>query len=202
MFEDILFDARSRYGMRLYAYCIMPNHWHLIVQPRNDGDVARFMQWLTLTYTQRWHAAKQSIGTGHLYQGRYKAFPVQTDEYFLWVCRYVERNPLRARLVDKAEDWRWGSAWHLAGRRSEHLLDIWPTDRSGDYLHWLNQEEDEELLQKIRTSVNRAQPLGNQKWTDDIVEKFKLQSTIRNRGRQVIMTPLPTTYLTNLSLFL
>jgi hypothetical protein len=88
--------------MRLLAYCLMPNHFHLLVWPRADGDLSQFLRWLTVTHTQRWHAHHRTAGTGHLYQGRFKSFPVQSDEHFLTVCRYVERNALRANLVGRA----------------------------------------------------------------------------------------------------
>ena len=183
LFEEILTQAREKIDMRLFAYCIMPNHWHLILQPRNDGDLSRFMQWLTLTHTQRWHSGRESIGTGHLYQGRYKAFPIQTDEYFLWVCRYVERNPLRARLVKRAESWQWSSAWRREVHRDKELLDVWPTNPPKDYSDWLNEIEDDELLEKLRLSVNRGQPFGSQQWSDKMIQEFALQSTVQSRGR-------------------
>src|SRR5436305_82424 len=90
----------------------MPNHWHLVLEPHEDGELSRFVGWLSLTHTQRWHAHRRSAGTGHVYQGRFKSFPIQDDEHFLTVCRYVERNALRAHLVKRAENWRWGSLWH------------------------------------------------------------------------------------------
>lgn len=102
-FERVLAQAVQRVDIRLLAYCVMPNHWHLVLWPRVDGDLSRFVGWLTLTHTQRWHAHRHTTGSGHLYQGRFKSFPVQTDEHFLAVCRYVERNPLRAGLVSRAE---------------------------------------------------------------------------------------------------
>ena len=92
----------------------MPNHWHLVLWPRQDRDLSRFMGWLTLTHTQRWHAHRGTGGTGHVYQARFKSFPVQADEHFLTVCRYVERNALRAKLVKRAADWRWCSLWRRA----------------------------------------------------------------------------------------
>ena len=95
--------------MRLLAYCVMPNHWHLVVWPHQDGALSRFMNWLTLTHTQRWHQHRHSVGEGHVYQGQFKSFPVETNEYFLVVCRYVERNAVRAGLVERAEQWRWSS---------------------------------------------------------------------------------------------
>ena len=110
-FEKVLVEAVGRSSVRLLAYCVMPNHWHLVLWPRMDGHLSAFMQWLTGTHVRRWHAHRQSFGTDHLYQGRFKSFPVETDEYFLAVCRYVERNALRAGLTRRAEDWRWGSLW-------------------------------------------------------------------------------------------
>ena len=110
-FERILADAVRRVKMRLLAYCVMPNHWHLVVWPREEGDLSTFVGWLTLTHTQRWHAHRHSVGSGHVYQGRFKSFLVESDEYLWTVCRYVERNALRAGLCERAEEWRWSSLW-------------------------------------------------------------------------------------------
>jgi putative transposase len=124
-FERVLHEARERVAMRLLAYCVMPNHWHLVLWPYRDGDLSRFLGWLTLTHTQRWHAYRQTVGTGHLYQGRFKSFVVQTDDHLLSVCRYVERNAVRAGLVERAEAWRWSSLWPAnAGKRlADHTTD-------------------------------------------------------------------------------
>lgn len=103
--ERILAEAIERFDMRVLAYCLMPNHWHLLAWPRHDGDLSRFVGWLTLTHTQRWHAQRGSGGSGHLYQGRFKSFPVEGDDHYLNVARYVERNALRAVLVRRAEQW-------------------------------------------------------------------------------------------------
>ena len=110
-FERVLEEAVERSETRLLAYCVLRTHWHLVVWPREDGELSRFTGWLTLTHTQRWHAHRHSTGTGHVYQGRFKSFPVQEDEHFYAVCRYVERNALRANLVTRAEDWRWNSLY-------------------------------------------------------------------------------------------
>src|SRR5208282_6125268 len=98
-------------GTQLLAYCLLPNHWHLLVWPRRDGALSDFGHWLALTHTQRWHAHYHNVGLGHLYQGRFKSFLVEADEHYWSVCRYVERNALRAGLVQRAEEWRWGSSW-------------------------------------------------------------------------------------------
>ena len=115
-FERVLVKSLDHVpGMRLLAYCLMPNHWHLVLWPRADAELSDFMHWLTLTHTQRWHAHYRDVGSGHLYQGRFKSFPVEADDHYLTLCRYVERNPLRAGLVEQAyrcagEVWRveWG----------------------------------------------------------------------------------------------
>ena len=127
-FENILHEAVERVDMRLLAYCFLPNHWHLVVWPKKDKDLSSFTGWLTLTHTQRWRAHRHSAGTGHLYQGRFKSFPVQSDGHFITLCRYVERNALRAGLVDAAETWQWGSLWrrHQGKSKRKGLLSPWP----------------------------------------------------------------------------
>ena len=121
-------SSRSRRCLRRrwlapgHGYCLMGNHWHLVVWPREECELPRFVGWLTLTHTQRWHAHRKSTRSGHLYQGRFKSFPVQDDDHFHTVSRYVERNALRANLVKRAEDWRWGSLhrWYSGTTRRKH----------------------------------------------------------------------------------
>ncbi len=87
----------------------MPNHWHFVLRATEDGGMSDFLRWVSLTHTMRLHAHYHTTGEKHIYQGRFKSFPVQDDAHFLTVCRYVERNALRAGLVARAEDWKWGS---------------------------------------------------------------------------------------------
>jgi putative transposase len=108
-FLGLVEESLSFVPMRILAYCLMPNHWHLVLYPRADGDLSKFMQRITLTHTQRYHAQARTVGYGHLYQGRYKSLPVEQDNHFLALVRYVERNAQRAALVKKAEDWPWSS---------------------------------------------------------------------------------------------
>ena len=115
-FERVLVEAVERTGTRLLSYSVMPNHWHLVVWPRKDGELSRFVGWLTLTHTQRWHAHRHSTGSGHVYQGRFKSFPVAEDEHFFTLTRYVERNALRANLVKRAEAVAMGQPGPLAAR--------------------------------------------------------------------------------------
>ncbi len=129
-FERVLLETLDLRPMRLCAYCLMPNHWHLVLWPRRDGDLASFMQRLTITHARRWQEHRKLVGTGHIYQGRYKSFPVENDEHFLTVCRYVERNALRAGLVERAEQWSWSSLWRRRqrNRKLQACLSEWPVD--------------------------------------------------------------------------
>lgn len=185
LFEEAMQEAKQKNDMRIHAYCIMPNHWHLILQPKVDGDLSSFVKWLTLTHTKRWHSARDTVGTGHLYQGRYKSFPVQSDEYFLTVCRYVEQNPLRAMLVSRAQDWKWGSLWRREYGSAVHkaLLDEWHTDRPANYLSWVNERGFGKSIEIIRTCVNRGQPFGSEPWVKKVTKEWKLESTFHREGR-------------------
>jgi putative transposase len=113
-FERVITESVDRIAIRILAYCIMPNHWHMVLWPTREGELGQFVQRLTTTHVRRWHLYRQSVGTGHLYQGTFKSFPIQDDDHFLTVCRHVEQNPLRAGLVSRAEDWRWSSGNGIA----------------------------------------------------------------------------------------
>jgi len=185
LFFDTLAEAKERHPIRILAYCIMSNHWHLVLYPAEDGQLVPFMQWLTMTHTHRWHAAHETIGTGHLYQGRYKSFPVQQDEHFLQLVRYVVRNPLRAKLVRRAEKWPWSSLYtRVSGTKSEKkVLDAWPMAIPKNYRDWVNAPQTVAELDVIRTSVSRGRPLGHEVWMDSMAERLQLQSSFRKRGR-------------------
>ena len=100
-FADLLVEAKLRHPMRILAYCLMPNHFHLALWPLGDGDLGRWMHWLLTAHVRRYQRHYHS--TGHVWQGRFKAFPIQEDEHLLIVLRYIERNALRAGLVERAE---------------------------------------------------------------------------------------------------
>jgi putative transposase len=184
-FERVLGDAHTRTGTRILSYCLMPNHWHLVLWPSRDGELTQFMTWVTLTHTQRWHAHRQSAGAGHLYQGRFKSFPVQADEHFLILCRYVERNALRASLVARAEEWHWSSLWRRT--RGEPLtrawLAPWPIQRPRNWLNWVNQPQSEAELESLRNSVQRGRPYGSSRWVGMTANALRLDSTLNRRGR-------------------
>ena len=173
-------DACDRLPLDVFGYCLMPNHFHLVVRPRAAGDLGRWMRWLLTAHAQRYH---RHYGTsGHVWQGRYKAFPVQDDNHLATVLRYVERNALRAELVERAEDWRWSSlrAW-LA---SDPLLgSAEPPPRGEDWVDRVNEPPSSGDLARLRKSVERGSPFGSEEWTQRTASALGLESTLRGRGR-------------------
>lgn len=203
-FERVLAEAvrRSEGGVELLAYCLMSNHWHLVLYlpPGRDGAMGNFMKWLTTTHAGRYRVSHGQGGLGHLYQGRYKSFLVEADAHLLTVCRYVERNALQASLVERAEDWRWSSLWRwrnpaTCGEEDPPLqLSPWPIsagkavagDGSGRPLHWLrtvNTPLNEQELKALRIAADRCRPFGSADWVSSMIRRFDLVSTMRGRGR-------------------
>ena len=185
-FERALCETVSRSPMRILGYLVMPNHWHLVLWPRGDGDLGAFVQRLTTTHVRRWHLHRGSVGHGHLYQGTYKSFPVESDEHLLAVLRYVERNALRANLVKRAEDWQWSSLWrwrHPKVTEDKPPLTGWPVERPRDWLARVNRALSPDELNALRTSVHRGRPFGDPRWQASIAKRLGLESTFRPRGR-------------------
>ena len=183
-FERVVEETLRTRRMRLCAYCLMPNHWHLVLWPEQDGDLPAFMQQVTNTHVKRWKEHRHEIGYGHLYQGRYKCFPVETDDYFYQLVRYVERNALRANLVERADAWAWSSL-----RRAEReapafpILSPWPVPRPADWLEIVNQPQTESELQALRRCVHRGRPFGAPDWVAQTAKRLGLEWTLRARGR-------------------
>lgn len=184
-FEDVLEEAVEKYSMRLLAYCIMPNHWHLVLCPRSDGDLQLFMGWLTNTHTRRWHVAKRTVGQGHLYQGRYKSFLCQQDVYLSTLLRYVERNAKKANLVSKAEQWKWSSVWRrVSGSpQQKKLLADWPIEMPNNYLEILNKQLTASEEEALECSEEKSIPFGGDSWVNSMVKKYDIEQVLRRVGR-------------------
>jgi putative transposase len=180
-FIQLFSPACRRLPMRILSYCLMPNHFHLSLWPHNDGDLGLWMQRLMTSHVRRHHKRRQT--DGHIWQGRFKAFPAQSDWHLLSVMRYIERNPLRANLVQTAQQWPWSSlrAWQM-GNPLEYLH-AGPVSRPENWLEWVNQPQSQEEIDAIRHSIARGTPLGQDLWTRQIAETLSLQSTLRPRGR-------------------
>jgi putative transposase len=171
-------------GIRLLGFCLMPNHWHLVLWPEADGELSLFMSWLSNTHVRRYHQHYHSYGQGHIYQGRFKSFPIEEDEHLLTVLRYVEANPLRAKMVERAGEWRWSSmSCRRSPRKNAELLSEWPVDRPADWTAIVNETMPRPTLSAVRGSVKRNSPFGDPDWTAEIAQRLGLQSTLNPRGR-------------------
>ena len=171
-------------GMRVLAYCLMANHWHLALWPRGDGDLAKFVGWVSTTHVRRWREHRRSVGEGHLYQGRYKSFPVQADRHLLDVLRYVEANPVRAGAARRARDWPFSSlAARRAGGDASDWLAEWPLDRPAGWEDEVNAAQDRATLDRLRVSVARGRPFGSDAWVERTAKRLGLEHTIRDPWR-------------------
>jgi putative transposase len=168
--------------MPVLGYCLMPNHFHLVVQPAAEGDLSRWMHWLQNTHVRRYHQHYHS--SGHVWQGRFKSFPIQEDDHLLTVLQYAERNPVRAKLVRSAERWRWSSAraWAKPSERPAWLADG-PVPKPVNWLERVNAALTPAELESLRRSVNRGTPFGGEAWVRSTAKMAGLESTLRSRGR-------------------
>ena len=184
-FEQILAEGLERFDISVFSFQLMPDHWHLVLRPHVDGEMSRFLRWVTATHIMRYHARYHTSGEGHVYQGRYKSFPIQGDEHFLTICRYVERNALQAEFVSQAEEWRWGSLWRWMQKPKPNpaLLSSWPIPRPRGWVERVNQPLSEQELSAVRGCIQRGAPFGDLEWVESTVKQFGLQSTLRPRGR-------------------
>ncbi|MDB5302177.1 MAG: rayT [Phycisphaerales bacterium] len=182
-FIKVLAETMERTPIRLCAYCLMPTHWHLVLWPQEDGQLAQFMQRLTITHVRRWVEFRNRVGLGAVYQGRYKSFPIQDDAHFTTVVRYVERNPLRAGKVRRAERWLWSSLNPAgSGDIPQIPLSRWPVSRRSDWLEWVNQPQTKAEEEAVRRSLQYSRPYGAAPWTARMETLLKI-GPLRPPGR-------------------
>ena len=182
-FEETIEQTLRLYRMRVLAYCLMPNHWHFVLWPENDGDLSAFLQRLTNTHTQRWQRAKNKVGHGHLYQGRFKSFPVETDDHFYRLVRYVERNALRANLVEAAESWRWGSLWRRVEQVRSPLLSVWPLPEARNWLQMASQPQAEGQVNATCKCIQRGRLFGGAAWFQRTGQSLGMDRTLPASAR-------------------
>jgi putative transposase len=188
-FAKILVDGLDRANVELFAFCLMGNHWHLLLRPKGDGDLAAYLSWVTNTHVKRVRAHRPGT-SGHLYQGRYKSFPVQGgsgrgqggDGHFLEVARYVEANAKRAGLVRRAIDWQW-SSFGCDTELAAALLSDWPVDKPGSWAALVEEVQPKGRLERLRASLERDRPLGDDAWVKRTAARLGLAHTLNPRGR-------------------
>jgi len=180
-FVELIATTQEQLDARPLAYCLMPNHIHLVLWPRHDGDLGRWMQRLLTRHVRRHHARRNT--SGHVWQGRFKAFPIQRDEHLLTVMRYVERNPVRARLVARSATWAWSSAAvRERGTRPDWLSDP-PVALPAGWSRMVDAALTPAELASVRQSVVRGAPYGAPQWVERTAGRLGLESTLRSRGR-------------------
>ena len=173
-------EAQDRVPMRILAFCLMPNHFHLVLWPESVVALSAYMRILMNAHVRNYHRHYGTCGHGHIWQGRFKSFPIEQDAHLLRVLRYVEANALRADLVRRAEDWSWGS---LAPRRDDSpALTEWPVTRPDQWIDYVNAPAGEELT-ALRHSVRRGTPYGNREWQERTAKSCGLEFTLRPPGR-------------------
>ena len=179
-FLDLLEKASNRERVEVHAYCLMPNHFHLLLVPKEANSLSRLMQWVMTSYVRYYH--KKNRTSGHIWQGRYKSFIVEKESYYLTLIRYIEANALRAKLVRRAENWEYGS---LKEREQKHrsLLSETYIKLDDTWAEYANTPIREGELETIRNSVNRQAPLGQAQWQVETATKHGMLSTLNQRGR-------------------
>ena len=174
-FIELLASGVERYPVKILAFSVLPNHFHAVVQPAGRSDLSALMQWWLTSHVRRYHHHYGS--TGHVWQGRFKSFPIEQDDRFLTVVRYVLRNPVRAGLVEHPGCWPWSSL-HYPG-----LIGCWPVPPPPDFDAWLQQPMFDAELERVRSSVNPQAPFGSPGWRLATARAAGSESSLRPRGR-------------------
>ena len=177
----VIREASERLPVRLVGFCVMKNHFHLVLHPHEDGDLSRWMQWLMTSHVRRYHRHYNS--SGHVWQGRFKAFPIQQDEHLLTAVRYVERNPVRAKICRLAQNYSWSSISKKIPMDNPPQVNSKLVRRDGNWLKRVNQVLTDGELADARNSVNRGTPFGGKRWQKLTANRLGLESTMRPRGR-------------------
>ena len=188
-FLAALFDLKERKPFDLYGYCLMSNHFHLLLRP-TGATISRILQSLLVSHTQRYH--KHHRSGGHVWQGRFKSPVIQTDEHLLTVLRYIEANPLRAGLVSRADEYPWTS-YHVHGLGATSELvdrlmtyeDLSPHAkiRQRKWAQKVHAPIEEPTLARIRRSSASGLPYGEEGWVKRLAKRLDLDLVIRPRGR-------------------
>jgi putative transposase len=190
MFLQVLAEAESACPIRLLEYCVMPNHWHLLVWPERDDQLTPFMRWITGVHAQRWRQARGQPGKGAVYQGRYRWVAVQGGEHYDVARRYIQQNPVRAHLVARPGDWPWSSA-------SDKPVAIRPALARGP-LSMEGQQPStgrltDEAAQQMRASLKGGQPFGDPAWSMALEVRKWLMAVLEAHSKPLAAGPIKNT---------
>ena len=180
-FINLMREVKDRYPVKVFAYCLMPNHFHMILMPVHAEKLSKWMQWLMTSHVRYHHRHYKT--SGHIWQGRFKSFIIQKDNYLLTALRYVEGNPVRAGLVSSARDWLWSSHVERIGIEFHQIVDKIPIELPQKWGRYVDEPLTDKELEELHRSVNRQSPLGDAEWQGQVCRSFGLEHTIRPRGR-------------------
>jgi len=180
-FVRLIGEAKERYAVKVLAYCLMPNHFHLVLAPEQGEYLSKWMQWIMTSHVRRYHNHYGS--SGHVWQGRYKSFIVQGDVHLITVLRYVEGNPVRAGLVGTAREWQWSSHRETTGSVKRSVVDEVMIRLPDAWEAFVNEPLTAAEMERLRLSASRQSPYGDVEWQEKVCAELGLESTMRSRGR-------------------
>jgi putative transposase len=189
-FLDSLRIAKDRYPFALFGYCLMSDHFHLLLRPGSGQSISRILQSLTVAHTWRYH--KRHSSSGHVWQGRFRSPVIQDDDHLLVVLRYIEANPLRAGMVADLRDYRWSSYGQHGMGLVDTLLDSFPewehlgsseAERRRRWRVKLRSAQKQGELTAVRDSLRTGRPLGSPAWVEGVASRLGINLTPRPRGR-------------------
>ncbi|HYE89164.1 MAG TPA: transposase [Vicinamibacterales bacterium] len=172
---------RSQGRVRILSFQVLDNHWHFAITCDRIADLSNYMHWMEGTHANRWAGAHNARGRGYVYQGRFRAVPVQTSTSLVRVCRYIERNALRKNLVGAAEQWAWGSLYAQCNNFHVIPLSPWPIPQPENWIELVNTPQTEAELRDLRKCIKRDQPIGDLVWAKHVSSLLGL--TMRPVGR-------------------
>jgi putative transposase len=184
LFLEVLVEAEERCPIRLLEYCVMPNHWHLLVWPETDDQLSAYMRWITGVHGQRWRLVRGEPGRGAVYQGRFRWVPVQDDAHYEVAREYIRQNPVRARLVGDPGDWPWSSCASGSARRGRR-----PRLSRGPLSSPLVKHEravDAVALEQMRESLRRSRGFGNPGWCLELEARKWLATVLKAHSEPVV----------------
>jgi putative transposase len=189
-FLESLARTQDRYPFRLFGYCLMTNHFHLLLRPEPGQSISRILQSLTIAHTWRYHKRRRT--SGHVWQGRFKSPVIQDDSHLLVVLRYIEANPLRARMVADPADYRWSSFLHHGTGQDDPLLSPFPeweelgrteAERRQRWRAKVRADQKESELVAVRQALRSGRPFGDSEWTERMAKRLNIDLNPRPRGR-------------------
>jgi len=189
-FINCLKEAKEKTKSKIYAWCFMPNHIHLLIEPKTERGLGNMMQSLGRRYVQ--YINKKHQRTGTLWEGRFKSSLVSKDEYLLACSCYIELNPVRAKIVKRLEDYLWSSYGYKAEGRKDSFLDedpIYkdlgktPKERQLNYKEWIRKSLSDKELNLIRTATQKGSIFGDKEFFEKIAKLLGRDIVLRLRGR-------------------